>query len=76
VTAARVGVIQFRQQRGEPGVTRAALDREGSLRRRWQHLHRLQSLGDIALPSDADQARPGDDDAVEITVAYPVQPGV
>ena len=71
-----VGVVQLRQQRGELGVVCAALDRERTLSRRWQHLHRLESLGDIREPSDAGQSRPGDHDAVEITVANPVQPGI
>ena len=40
------------------------------------HLHRLEALRDSAEPSDTGQSRSGDDDTVEITTTYPVQPGV
>jgi hypothetical protein len=73
---AGVGIVQFRQERRKLGIACAALDRERTLSRRWQHLHRLQRLCDNPESSEAGQSRSGDDDAVEITTAYPVQPGI
>src|SRR6185437_9707798 len=73
---AGVGVVQLCQQCCEPGIPSSALNGESTLRRRRQHLHRLQRLGDGVETSQPGQTRPGNHDRVQIATAYPVQPGV
>ena len=77
VTAARVSASSSSaNSSARPDVTGTALDCQCPLSRRRQHLYRFQRLGDVVEASDAGQSRPGDHDGVEITAAYPVQPGI
>src|SRR5271156_4200080 len=73
---ASVGVVELRQQCRQASVPGAALDGERPLSRRRQHLHRLQRLGDVVETSQSGQTRPGYHNCVQITAAYPVQPGI